>query len=193
MTTLPSERTPETLAADIARELETRELDYALSGALAYGFWGVPRATRDVDIALYVDATRVEDVADAVEAAGVGVDRPALAQSFEEGRAHYAWCGSIRVDLFPPSIPFESEAAKTRVRVPFRHGEAWVVSAEALCVFKLLFFRPKDLVDVSNVIALQDAKLDRTYVRRWLVEMMGEDDERVWKWDELVRDYSMDP
>lgn len=79
------------------------------------------------------------------------------------------------------------------MRVPFRHGEAWVVSAEALCVFKLLFFRPKDLVDVSNVIALQGAKLDRTYVRRWLVEMMGEDDERVRKWDELVRDYGTEP
>lgn len=33
---------------------------------------------------------------------------------------------------------------------------------------------------------MQGSELDRPYVRRWLVEMMGEHDERVAKWDELV-------
>ena len=55
---------------------------------------------------------------------------------------------------------------------------------------KLLFFRGKDLVDLERLVAVQGAKLDSGYVRRHLVEMMGEDDVRVAKWDELVRDFS---
>lgn len=60
------------------------------------------------------------------------------------------------------------------------------LSAESLAVFKLLFFRPKDIVDLQRLIAVQGERLDTNYVRRHLVEMMGEDDERVGKWDELL-------
>jgi hypothetical protein len=62
----------------------------------------------------------------------------------------------------------------------------WFLSAEALAVFKLLFFRPKDLVDLQRLLAVQGPALDTAYIRRHLVEMMGEDDERTRRWDELV-------
>ena len=55
-------------------------------------------------------------------------------------------------------------------------------------MFKLLFFRGKDVVDIERLIAVRD-DLDRDYVRRWFVEMMGDGDERVQKWDELVASY----
>lgn len=29
-------------------------------------------------------------------------------------------------------------------------------------------------------------ELDRAYIRRWIVEMMGEDDPRVRRWDDIV-------
>lgn len=50
----------------------------------------------------------------------------------------------------------------------------------------MLFFRAKDIVDLQRLIAVQGDRLDRAYVREWLVRMMGDDDERVRKWDELV-------
>jgi hypothetical protein len=36
---------------------------------------------------------------------------------------------------------------------------------------------------------VQGPALDRAYVRRWLVEMMGEEDERVARWDALVKEH----
>ncbi|MBC7171846.1 MAG: hypothetical protein H5U40_05445 [Polyangiaceae bacterium] len=47
------------------------------------------------------------------------------------------------------------------------------------------FFRPKDIVDLERLLALQP-DLDRSYVREHLVEMVGQEDPRVRRWDELV-------
>jgi hypothetical protein len=52
----------------------------------------------------------------------------------------------------------------------------------------MLFFRPKDLLDVEKLIAIQGADLDVAYIRRWVVDMMGEDDERTRALDDLIRD-----
>jgi len=96
------------------------------------------------------------------------------------------WDG-MRIDVFLPSIPFSSEAERTRVRVTDTAGwSGWFLAAEAVVIFKLLFFRGKDLVDIERLVAVRP-ELDRPYVRRWMVEMMGEDDERVRKWDEIVK------
>ena len=54
-------------------------------------------------------------------------------------------------------------------------------------MFKLLFFRGKDLVDLERLVAVRGESLDVAYVRRWIVEMMGEDDARVVRWDALTQ------
>jgi hypothetical protein len=71
------------------------------------------------------------------------------------------------------------------VRASGPMGEASYLSAEATAVFKLLFFRNKDLVDIEKLVAVQGPLLDRAYVRRWLAEMMGDDDQRVAFWDRV--------
>jgi hypothetical protein len=113
-------------------------------------------------------------------------DAAAVARAEGEGMFVGRWDG-MRIDVFLPSIPFSGEAERTRVRVTDAKGwSGWFLAAEAVVVFKLLFFRGKDLVDIERLVAVRP-ELDRPYVRRWIVEMMGEDDERVQKWDEMVR------
>lgn len=116
----------------LARTLEDRGLPYALGGALAYGVWALPRATRDVDLNLFLEPDRLPPALDVLSGAGVAFDR-----------------------------------------------------AEALSFFKMMFFRGKDLVDLERLLGTMGRKLDAPYVRKWLVETMGPDDERVRKWDEL--------
>ena len=40
----------EAVAASLAGELHARGQEYALGGAIALGFWGIPRGTVDVDV-----------------------------------------------------------------------------------------------------------------------------------------------
>lgn len=98
------------------------------------------------------------------------------------------WDG-MRIDVFVPSIPFSDEAARTTISVTVDGWTGAFLSAEAIAVFKLLFFRPKDVGDLGQLVAVRGPDLDCGYVRRWLVEMMGEDDERVRRWDEIVARY----
>ena len=61
-----------------------------------------------------------------------------------------------------------------------------MLSPEDTAIFKMLFFRGKDLVDVERLLALMGDALDRAFVRDSLVEVVGDEDYRVRKWDELV-------
>lgn len=173
------------IAQQLAAALDAASVPYAIGGAIAYGLWGDPRGTHDVDINLFVGGDALDGALDALESAGVEIDRDEARRADREGATLEGRCRGMRVDLFTPSIPFSWEAGETRVRMEGPSGAAWYLSAEATAVFKLLFFRPKDLVDLEKLVAVQGEDLDRGYVRRWLVEMMGEDDERVEAWDRL--------
>lgn len=124
-----------------------------------------------------------------LQAAGLEIDREAALIADREGSVLIGRFAGMRVDLFTPSIPFSWEAMRTRRRLAGPSGEADYLSAEATAIFKLLFFRDKDLLDLAKLLAVQGTDLDAPYVRRWMVEMMGESDERIVKWDDLVGRY----
>ena len=186
-----AERSAVEAAQLIASALESSGIAYAIGGALALAVAGVPRGTADVDINLFVGSERVDEVFDLLDGLGMNIDRKAmLAQLANAGMFVARWDG-MRIDVFLPSIPFSDEAARTRVRLVDAQGwSGWFLSAEALSVFKLLFFRGKDLVDLERLVAVR-SELDAAYVRRWIVEMMGEEDERVRRWDEIMNRFAV--
>jgi hypothetical protein len=177
------------IAARLANALDAARIPYAIGGAIAYGLWGDPRGTHDVDIRLFVDHDGLEGALDILERAGVTLDREAARRADAEGDVIVGWCDGLRVDLFTPSIPFSWEAMRTRVRLDGPLGPASYLSAEAISIFKLLFFRSKDLVDLEKLVAVQGGDLDSAYVRRWMVDMMEADDPRVREWDPICAEY----
>jgi len=169
----------------IARALAQGGVSYALGGALAYGQYGIPRATNDVDVNVFVQTGQLGDVFAALRLLGIEIDETAAhAAASREGLIVLRW-GQYRIDVFTPSIDFSWEAERTRVCFSIGDVRVWFLSAEALCVFKLLFFRGKDLVDLERLLAVQGAAVDTGYVRAQIVEMMGADDPRVSAWDRL--------
>ncbi|MBI5526809.1 MAG: hypothetical protein HY897_10795 [Deltaproteobacteria bacterium] len=174
------------VARRLADALEQAGVPYAVGGAIAYGLHAPPRATNDVDINVFVDADRLEPVFDAFERAGATVDRTTAAESARQRGDFKARAGPMRVDVFVPSIALYASAA-SRVREAVLLGRPIkVLSAEDLTIFKLLFFRAKDVSDVERLVAFRGDDLDRQYVREWLVALVGVEDERVAKWDVIV-------
>lgn len=176
-----------TLAMRLAAVLDREEVPYAIGGALAFGLWGDPRGTHDVDINLFIDHDALDGALDVLESAGVELDRQAALEADRQGDVFIGWHSGLRVDLFTPSIPFSWEAMQKTVRVQSPLGEAAFLSAESIAVFKLMFFRPKDLLDVEKLIEVQGESLDLAYIRDWIVKMMGEVDERTVALDKLIR------
>ncbi len=181
-------------AQAIAGVLDAGGFPYAIGGALALGVAGFPRGTLDVDVNVFVEAARVPDLVRALAELVIAIDAAAaVARADSDGMFSGVWDG-MRIDVFVPSIPFSDEAARTRVRVVAEDGwTGWFLAPEAIVVFKLLFFRGKDIVDLERLVAVRGATLDHAYVRSWLVDMMGDDDERVKRWDGIVRKFADSP
>lgn len=172
--------------ATLIDHLEASSLPYALGGAVAYSAWGEPRATRDVDVNLWVEPAELTKAFDVLGAAGVAIDRErARAEAADRG-LFVGWHGEYRIDVFVPSIPFYADALARRRRVRLAGRATWVLSPEVLAVFKMLFFRAKDLRDLERLLAVQGDQFDARWVRERLVEMLGPDAEQVAAWDRLT-------
>lgn len=169
-------------------------IEYAIGGALALNLWGPARGTRDVDVNLFIPESRLDEAIDALRATGVEVDRDAAHRRARREGMFVGELEGMRIDVFTPSIDYSWVAAETRVTVETPDGPTDFLSAEALAVFKLMFFRPKDVVDLTHLVAIQRDEMDLSHVRDWVVRMMGEDDERVSKWDQIVAEQlALDP
>lgn len=177
---------PLSLGVSLGQALEQAGVDYALGGALALCVHGLVRATRDVGLNVFVPASSAQQVLQVLSREGLVVElERALREAESEGMA-VAWHGQTRVDLFFPSIDLSWEACRSRVKLPVGGTGAWFLSAELLACFKLLFFRPKDLVDLETLVGVNPG-LDANRVRALMVETMGPDDVRVSTWDALVQ------
>lgn len=180
------ERSAAEAAQLIAAALEQAGLPYAIGDALALAVAGVPRGTADVDVNLFVSGDRIGEAIATFAGLGMNLDVDDVkVQARDRGMFIARWNG-MRIDVILPSIPFSGEAERTRVRMTDASGwSGWFLSAEALSVFKLLFFRGKDMVDLERLVAVRH-ELDHAYVRRAIVDMMGDDDPRITRWDDIV-------
>jgi hypothetical protein len=176
------------VARILAERLESRGQEYALGGAIALGYWGLPRSTVDVDITLFLPPERPSDclwILGEIECEFSSA--MALDSLREHGFCRVTFSG-LDVDVFLPIVPFYEAARVRRKRVALGGQAVLIWDAETLAVFKMMFFRRKDLADVEQVLRGQGAGLDRAWVREQLVAMYGSRDPRIAEWDNLVRE-----
>ena len=91
--------------------------------------------------------------------------------------------------MFTPSIAFSWQAERTRRRARIDGRDVWFLAPEAIAVFKLLFFRTKDLADLERLVAVSGKTMDLAYVRERVREMMGDDDPRLAAWDRICTEH----
>lgn len=171
----------------LAAQLEQRQQEYAIGGAIALGFWGAPRGTLDVDVTLYLPPDQPSQCVWLLQ--DLGCEVPSAAAAAESLREH-GFCrvifAGLYLDVFLPTIPFYTEARARRRRVQLGDHPVWIWDAETLVVFKMMFFRRKDLADVEQILRAQGRQLDRQWVRSQIEGIHGARDPRLAQWDELA-------
>jgi hypothetical protein len=179
-------RDPIDVARHLAAALEHQGLEYALGGALALGYWGTPRGTLDVDLTLFLDTEQPGTCIHALQQAGCDVAVSEATGMIREHGFFRAYYAGFRIDVFLPIAPFYEVARQRRRRFDLDGQPVMIWDAESLAVFKMMFFRDKDLVDVKQMLRTQGNQFDRAWVREQLEDTFGRCDPRVARWEELT-------
>jgi hypothetical protein len=183
---LPAEPDSYQVAEQLAARLEAARCDYALGGAIALGFWAEPRNTLDVDVTLYLPLDDPKGCMQLLENIGCELDRRRTEETLTEHTFCQVQLLGLRLDVFLPMSSFYEPAKARRRRVPIGSRHAYIWDAETLCVFKMMFFRRKDLVDIESILRSQGASLGHGWIERSLIELYGQRDPRINQWRELV-------
>ena len=173
-------------ARRLAAGLDEIGLSYAIGGAIALGYWGQPRGTLDVDLTLFVDASKPSEAIWILQQLGCQFQTTLSLASFQQhGFAQVALDG-VRVAVFLPTINFYWVAKERIQSVVLADQPVRIWDAETLCVFKMMFFCRKDLADVEQILRSRGANFDTDWTRSQLNTIYGALDPRLTSWDELV-------
>ena len=160
----------------ITASLKGAGIPYALGGALALAYaTEEPRGTRDIDINVFVPSAEVDRVFESLPARVVRTeaDRRAV-QRDDQVRL---WWDDTPIDLYFSVSEFHTQVAKRCVTVPFGGKRIRVLCAEDLAVFKALFDRSRDWVDIEEMVA--SGSLNQRLAAHRLATIIGPDDVRV--------------
>jgi hypothetical protein len=176
------------LSRHLASQLDAAGQDYAIGGAIALGFWGAPRGTLDVDLTLYLPPEKPSHCIWLLQDLGCELASSAALESFREHGFCRVVHSGLNVDVFLPSSPFYATARARRKRVQLGDQGLWIWDAETLIVFKMMFFRRKDLADVEQILRSQGHSLDRAWIRAQIEGIYGARDPRLTQWDEISQE-----
>ncbi len=163
----------------IEAALQAARIPHAFGGAIALAYYATPRATIDIDVNVFVDASRADAVLAAL--ARLGAAAPTESESVRlrrDGQARIRW-GWTPIDLFFSYDAFHDACMERRRAYPFGPGETiHVLSAEDLVVFKAIFDREKDWRDIRELVFAAGGELDAEWIRDWLERIVGRGDAR---------------
>jgi hypothetical protein len=151
--------------------LDSMHVTHQFGGAVALAWYRNPRATTDVDLNVTVSPEDADPVLGALTHLGVTVseaDRVAIAG---DGQARLDWDGSY-LDIFFATLDFHRQMAERSRQVSFGPVQIPILSPEHLIVCKVVFGRPKDWLDVEEMIAWGTA-IDEAETLGWIKEILG--------------------
>lgn len=173
---------------EIQREFTASEIPHAFGGAIALAYYATPRATVDIDVNVFLGLDRVAEVLGALQRLGADPLDPQQRATLErDGQVRVSWRDTM-VDVFFAYDPLHESCMERRQRAPLGDdAEIYVLSAEDLFVFKVLFDRDKDWKDIRELIFCMGGELDVAYVREWLRRILPEEDARYVRFEETLR------
>jgi hypothetical protein len=177
---------PEKVVA-IHNSLTEARIAHAFGGALALASYAEPRATIDVDVNIFLEASRHEEVVAALSQLGIIGDVP-TEQVERDGQCRLAW-GTNPIDLFYAYHELHAAMQRAARRADFGGEPLPVLAPEHLLTCKVIFNRRKDWLDIEQIlVGALDA--DRSEVADWLDRIIGSNDPRAQRFAQLSRAFA---
>lgn len=161
------------------RALLPLNIPMAVMGGIALASWKHVRATRDVDLLLGIDAKGSELVRKTLVGAGLRAkprvpdttlgDLTAVPMLYEPPETYL----DLQVDLLLGKGAYHQNALQRRVSTPLPGMDLVVdvLTCEDLILHKLLAGRIIDLADAAALLRINEATVDRDYLRSWVATL----------------------
>jgi hypothetical protein len=159
---------------DIVARLESLGVPYAITGSIASNFWGTPRTTHDIDIAIELTLADLRAVMAAFDKTYY-VSQAAVYDAIYQSEMFNVIdsANGIKADFWvSKGDPFAQSMMARRQRVDLIPGHsAFVGSAEDVLLHKLVWHTitpsTRQLGDAAGIAAVQGDALDLIYMREW--------------------------
>jgi hypothetical protein len=164
--------------------LDSMGVMHQFGGAVALAWYRNPRATTDVDLNVTVAPADADPVLGALTHLGVSVSAADRALIKRDGQARLDWGGSY-LDIFFATLELHREMAERSREVSFGPVQIPILSPEHLIVCKVVFDRPKDWLDIEEMLAWGTA-IDAGEALGWVQEILGDDSEQYGRLTALL-------
>jgi hypothetical protein len=161
------------LAAELQEVCQRQDWQFCFIGGIAVQRWGEPRVTQDVDMTIltgfgeessYIDHLLKRFHPRIPDADAFALEHRVLLLESESG---------IGIDIALGGLPFEQLTIRRASLFAFLPEVALLTcSAEDLIVLKAFADRPRDWVDVENIILRQRQSLDWEHIERQLAPLV---------------------
>ncbi len=163
--------------------LDKADVGHAFGGALALAYCtGEPRATRDIDINIFLPAEQVSVVQKALHSVIEFTDSQ-LRYLKAEGQTRVFW-DETPVDLFFNVSDLHQHMSLKTSQGTLNGVEIPILSAEFLAIFKAMFNRTKDWADLEAMV--EEGSFNSDFVVSQLVDLLGAQDARIERLSRLV-------
>jgi hypothetical protein len=163
--------------------LNKADVQHAFGGALALAYCtGEPRATRDIDINIFLPAEEVAVVQKALRSVIEFTDSQ-LRYLQAEGQTRVFW-DQTPVDLFFNVSDLHQHMSLKTSQGLLSGIEIPVLSAEFLAIFKAMFNRTKDWADLEAMV--EEGSFNSDFVVSQLVDLLGAQDTRIERLSRLI-------
>ena len=151
--------------------LDAEQVPYTIIGGVAVSLIAQPRATHDVDTAIWLGEEQWESFFHAGEDRGF---HSRLTDALEFAvRARVLLLrhqrSGISIDLSLCALPFEREMIERAVTLEIGGLKLKVPTPEDLIITKAVAQRPKDIADIEAIVNVHQ-NLDFPYIRHWVRE-----------------------
>jgi len=175
----------ERLLKKIAIQLRKEALPYMVIGGQAVLFYGEPRLTRDIDIALGVGVEELGKVKKILRTMGLKIlvknDKEFVAKTMVLPAMDRE--SGIRIDFTFSYSLYARQAIERAKEIKLGRTSVRFASLEDLVIHKVIAGRARDLEDVRSIL-LKNQEYDLHYIEKWLGEFdksLGERFLRVFR------------
>lgn len=164
--------------AAIARALNEAEIPFMLTGSLAAAFYGMPRATQDIDLVIDSSPAKLQRLIDSLRAAGFYVDRESALEALDKGGQFNAIDPSSgwKADLiFRRARQFSETEFGRRQRHELLGIQVALTTLEDLIIAKLEWSELGDSEvqrrDIRQLLEVAGESIDHAYLDRWIAAL----------------------